>query len=458
MRRKEPAPGLVTVKELVTEQLRLKLGSTESERKKGGYTMRCGKVNRFIKAGLTLALVLLTLLAPAGAVRAALIQPMDADAAGIAQETKVYVRKGPKYYYLYYKSPKKKVTGYKGIAKPKKAKNAYFFISKKGIIYVDTWIRRGTRYYYADEQGRLLRGSVRINNRYYYFDPKTYERYSGWKTGPKNTYYYGPDGARMYGFQKIGDYTYYLNPNHYGVRVTGWMNISGDWYYFDKNGRMRTGLIRVGGKVYYINDEGKRQTGFITRNNKTYYFDPETGVMSTGTRVIDGVSYNFGTNGYLAYNPNDPWRIQVNQTTCVVTVYRGSVPVRAMLCSVGLNGATPTGTFSLGAKKHWQPLFGNVYGQYSAVITGDILFHSVYYYTYRDIHSLATAEYNKLGTPASAGCVRLNCADAYYIYNNCPVGTQVRIFYGTAADDPMGRPAKLVINTDYDPTDPYPND
>ena len=411
---------------------------------------RSGKERKIL---FTLAVMLFMALVPARAAMA-----MATEAVGVADETKVYVRKGPKYYYLYYRKGKKKVTGYKGIAKPKGAKNSYFFISEKGIIYVGTWIRRDGHYYYADEQGRLLKGSAKIGTKYYYFDTKTFARYSGWKSGSKYTYYYGPDGARMYGFQEIGKYTYYLDPAHYGIRRTGWVKVAGDWYFFDKNGRMRTGLIRVNGKVYYIAEDGKRQTGFVTRNDKTYYFDPETGEMTTGTRVIDGASYNFGENGYLAYSPNDPWTIKVNQTTCVVTVYRGSIPIRAMLCSVGLNGATPTGTFSLGAKKQWHALFGDVYGQYVSVISGDILFHSVYYYTYRDNHSLSTVEYNKLGTPASAGCVRLNCADAYYIYKYCPVGSTVTIFYGTAADDPLGRPSKLVINTDYDPTDPDPND
>ena len=129
-----------------------------------------------------------------------------------------------------------------------------------------------------------------------------------------------------------------------------------------------------------------------------------------------------------------------------------------MLCSVGLGGATPNGNFTLGIKRHWHQLNGGVYGQYTCHITGNILFHSVYYYRYKDNNSLSTEQYNKLGSPASAGCVRLNCADAYYIYSQIPVGTPITIFSGTAANDPLPRPAALRITTSYDPTDPITND
>ena len=199
------------------------------------------------------------------------------------------------------------------------------------------------------------------------------------------------------------------------------------------------------------------QKGWLTYDGKKYYFNTSTGVMFTGKHKIDGKTYDFGKYGYLA-EATGPYSIKVNQGTCVVTIYRGNTPVKAMLCSPGLNGATPNGTFSLGVKRHWHALFGGVYGQYTSLITGNILFHSVYYYRYRDNNSLSTAQYNKLGSPASSGCVRLNCADAYYIYTNCPVGTPVTIFNGTTANDPLPRPSKLTISTSYDPTDPITSD
>ncbi len=70
---------------------------------------------------------------------------------------------------------------------------------------------------------------------------------------------------------------------------------------------------------------------------------------------------------------------------------------------------------------------GSVYGQYCSRITGGVLFHSVFYST-TNPGTLAYNSYNRLGTTASHGCVRLNVADAKWIYDNCPSGTLVNIY------------------------------
>lgn len=38
--------------------------------------------------------------------------------------------------------------------------------------------------------------------------------------------------------------------------VTGWKNINGEWYYFDRNGYMKTGWIEDEQKWYYLNSNG----------------------------------------------------------------------------------------------------------------------------------------------------------------------------------------------------------
>jgi len=124
------------------------------------------------------------------------------------------------------------------------------------------------------------------------------------------------------------------------------------------------------------------------------------------------------------------YRIDVNITQNIVTVYRqgaGGVYTaeRAFYCSTG--AATPTGTYKTTNKYEWRALFGNVYGQYATRITGHILFHSVPYRTMAK-DSLDTQAYNKLGTSASMGCIRLTVEDAKWIYDNCPSGTTVRMY------------------------------
>lgn len=148
--------------------------------------------------------------------------------------------------------------------------------------------------------------------------------------------------------------------------------------------------------------------------------------------------------------------IKINKQMNCVTIYEkqssGKLkPVKAMVCSAG--NATPIGTFPLGEKMRWHTLNGPCYGQYCTRITGGFLFHSVWYYT-QTPSALAVKEYNKLGTTASHGCVRLMVADAKWIYDNVPSGSSV-IIYNSSDPGPLGKPKALKLSgrTNWDPSD-----
>lgn len=159
------------------------------------------------------------------------------------------------------------------------------------------------------------------------------------------------------------------------------------------------------------------------------------------------------------------YRLEVNCEQNVVNVYERDENgeykncVKVMLCSVG--SATPkSGTYSL--KKYggweWKGLQGDVFGQYATQITGNILFHSVPYTKKGDNSSLEYWEYDKLGTSASLGCIRLTVKNAKWIYDNCAAGTKV-YFYKDSNPGPLGKPSERKISGDsevngWDPTDP----
>ena len=160
-----------------------------------------------------------------------------------------------------------------------------------------------------------------------------------------------------------------------------------------------------------------------------------------------------------------PYYIRINREQNTVTVYatdsegNPKTPVKAMVCSTGR--ATPLGTYSTYYKRQWNGLFGDVYGQYATGIVGDILFHSVPYYSINK-GDLEYDEYNKLGTKASMGCVRMCVRDVKWVYDYCNVGTAVQ-FYDDADDPgPLGKPEPVHIDTEdprrgWDPTDPDPD-
>lgn len=81
---------------------------------------------------------------------------------------------------------------------------------------------------------------------------------------------------------------------------------------------------------------------------------------------------------------------------------------------------------------------GPSYGQYATRIYDGYLFHSVPYYSqHKD--DVEYDEFNKLGTVASLGCIRLAVVDVKWIYDNCPLGTPV-VIYNDKDPGPMGKP------------------
>ncbi len=162
-------------------------------------------------------------------------------------------------------------------------------------------------------------------------------------------------------------------------------------------------------------------------------------------------------------NNTNTYYIKVNYGANVVTVYTKdnegnyTVPVKAMVCSTG-RGTPRSGTYPIKGRWEWGTLFGGVYGHYVTHIVGNILFHSVPYLKKGDPSSLEYWEYDKLGTSASMGCIRLKISDAQWIYNNIPRGTLVE-FYSSADPGPLGKPSAQRISGNvecrgWDPTDP----
>lgn len=147
---------------------------------------------------------------------------------------------------------------------------------------------------------------------------------------------------------------------------------------------------------------------------------------------------------------------------------------RVMICSTGRSkDLTPRGTFHLVRqypyKKMGQVHGENVYSQYASRITGSYLFHSVpiggdnrqnQEYGKKQ---MIVKYYESLGTIASGGCVRLRCVDAYWIYMNCIVGTEIVITDDSGPTPPQ--PPALIYEEPYmtadhkygwDPSDPDP--
>lgn len=183
--------------------------------------------------------------------------------------------------------------------------------------------------------------------------------------------------------------------------------------------------------------------------------------------------------------------IEVNRAAGVVTVYAYDsqkksycIPVKAFTVSVGSDISstktskgltrksrfTPLGTYSVcsngtatrySVKTMVEPDKSRVYARWTTHVVGNIYFHAIA--VSRNSHTaLNYKTYNKLGSPASAGCIRMTVADAKWIYDNVKTGTRVKIVKGSkSAPGPLGKPATIRIKSSkvkYDPTDPSISD
>ncbi len=203
------------------------------------------------------------------------------------------------------------------------------------------------------------------------------------------------------------------------------------------------------------------------------WIDTATSITQTVPETTEETLTAAQTSNYfsdLKEGYNLPYCIAVNTAQNVVTVYSKDPatgtytrPVRAFICSTGLNGATRSGTWYTSEKcGQWHSLQGGVQGQWATRIHSGILFHSVPYNT-ANKGDLEDGEFNKLGSNASAGCVRLCVRDVKWIYDNCPMGTCVTIYNDSTVREPLGKPSiqKITVSAKdarhgWDPTDPDP--
>ena len=357
----------------------------------------------------------------------------------------------------------------------------------------------GNIYYFWPSNGRMITGWKKIDGKNFYFNGAG-KRVTGWKKIDNKIYYFKTSGkvgdcGQIYtGLQTIKGQKYYFQKTGRvaakGAMVTGAQKISGKIYFFRTNGRVGTrGQMQKGkwvkdtaGKYYYLNSKGVAATGWLKLNGYYYYFDKSTGQMATGWKYISTSKASAKYSSYKFYfrtaksgsarkgslvqdvssiiGAQSSYYAEVDRTRCTVTIYAKDssgqyrIPVKTMTCSVGLPSTpTPAGTYTTSAKYRWKELMGPSWGQYATRIVGGVLFHSVAG-SAANSYSVPAVEYNKLGTPASHGCVRLNVRDAKWIYDNCQLGMTVRI--GDNLYAPFDKPNSIYIpaSQNYDPTDP----
>ena len=198
--------------------------------------------------------------------------------------------------------------------------DGHYYDKDSGALVTNKFVENYGRTYYLDENGNKTIGSKEVNGAWYYFDQygeqvkgrfASDDRYYD-ENGKQvdfgtnryfelngKWYYAGNDGAILKGPQTIDGVKVYFDQG--GVQVKGYFvkdSTDNNERYYDKDsGALATNQYIIAynpyrhrNERYYVNDQGIRLTGPQTIDGKQVYFD-----KYEGCQVFD----NFGDDGYF---------------------------------------------------------------------------------------------------------------------------------------------------------------
>lgn len=117
-----------------------------------------------------------------------------------------------------------------------------------------------------------------------------------WRQNYDESWSYSEGNTIVKGWRNVSGIWYYFDLN--GKMKTGWVYYKGSWYYLSNSGVMQKGWTNVNEIWYYLDDTGAMETGWIQDNSKWYYLDG-TGAMRTGSINIGDKVYHLNSSGEL---------------------------------------------------------------------------------------------------------------------------------------------------------------
>ncbi len=194
------------------------------------------------------------------------------------------------------------------------------YVGADGYCVTNCWKADSKGWCYLDANGRMVYNKwVKDNGKWYFMDSNGYMVSNCWKKDSTGWCYLGSSGAMLTNaWVKDSVGWCYVGADGYCV-TNKWVKDSVGWCYLDANGRMATnkwikdsvGWCYVGANGYCVTNDWVKDSkgwcyldanGRMVYNNwvkdggKWYYLD-SNGYMVTGTKVINGKTYKFASNG-----------------------------------------------------------------------------------------------------------------------------------------------------------------
>ena len=211
------------------------------------------------------------------------------------------------------------------------------------------------------------------------------------------------------------------------------------------------------GDYYKVSDAERNVEGYVlkekvnTGNIDLGNPDEEADIVDDATgRVIGREKPSSKVVTSTTVNPEDfpvnasPYFIYVEKGSHTITIFgkdangKYTVPRKTFLTATGRTASlTPVGDFTILGKEKWHS-WGKSYSPYCCKYYGNLFFHGPIY-GQKNFGTLSINSVFQIGTNASSGCMRTTVQAAYFIYQFCWVGTNVKIVNGS----PLGRSANL---------------
>ena len=125
---------------------------------------------------------------------------------------------------------------------------------------------------------------------------------TGWVSENGTKYFQDEKGKHCTGWLSQEEGWYYLDPEKDGAMVAdGWKYIDSEWYYFNKDGTMKTGWIYYAGSWYHLSISGSTERGWSYIDGKWYYFlySKDGAMLSDCWEYINSEWYYFDASGAM---------------------------------------------------------------------------------------------------------------------------------------------------------------
>ena len=211
------------------------------------------------------------------------------------------------------------------------------------------------------------------------------------------------------------------------------------------------------GDYYKVSDPNNSIIGYVLKE-KVNTGNIDLGNPDAASEIVDDTTGKVvgkeSTKPIVAtstVNPEDfpvnssPYFIYVEKGSHTITIFgkdqngKYTVPRKTFLTATGRTASlTPVGNFTIKGKEKWHS-WGNCYSPYCCKYYGSLFFHGPLY-KQKNFGTLMTGSVSQIGTNASSGCMRTSVQAAYFIYQFCWVGTNVKIVNGSPLNRSAGRP------------------